>query len=105
MANNQMAIAYSKGSISSCYLVEGKMNPAHQFAQEALTLAKETGDTYIKGMAYSIYGMSCYMKGLFDEAKTHLLEFTSSYKKTAPIGWSAWAYGSLGSMHIDLRKI
>ena len=61
------------------------MNPAHEFAQEALKLAKETGDAFIKGMAYSAYGASCYYKGLFDEAKTHLLEWASSYEKSAPI--------------------
>ena len=80
------------------------MNPAHEFAQETLTLAKETGDAFIKGMAYSCYGVSCYHKGLFDEAKTHLLELVSSYEKSAPIAWIGWAYGYLGSMHIDLRE-
>ncbi len=101
---HKMGIAYSKGVISLCYQVEGKMNPAHEFAQETLTLAKETGDAYIKGMAYANYGASCYYKGLFDEAKTHLLEFTSSYEKSASIGWSGWAYANLGLLHIDLRE-
>ena len=104
MANNQIAIAYSRGVISMCYQFEGKMNPAHQFAQETLTLAKETDDAYIKGMAYANYGASCYYKGLFDEAKTHLLEFVSSYEKSNSIGWIAWAYANLGSMYLDLRE-
>ncbi|MCX5842566.1 MAG: tetratricopeptide repeat protein, partial [Deltaproteobacteria bacterium] len=104
MANNPLGIAFSKGAISVCCQFEGKMNPAYEFAQETLTLAKEKGDAFIKGMAYSTYGASCYFKGLFDEAKTHLLEFTSSYEKTAPIACVAWAYGNLGSMHIDLRE-
>jgi len=104
MANNPMGIAFSKGAISLCYQIEGKMNPAHQFAQETLDLAKETGDAFIKGMAYSIYGASCYYKGLFDEAKNHILEFTSSYEKSASINWIGWAYGNLGLLHIDLRE-
>ena len=87
-----------------CYQAEGKLNPAKEFAQEALTLAKETGDAYIKGFAYTLYGVSCYYKGLFDEAKTHLLEFVSSYEKSAPVTCLAWAYGHLGHMHLDLRK-
>ncbi|MGD1153845.1 MAG: adenylate/guanylate cyclase domain-containing protein [Syntrophales bacterium] len=103
-ANHQMGVASSKNYISTCYQVEGKMNPAHQFAEESLTLAKETGDAYLKGMSYSCYGVSCYHKGLFDDAKTHLLEFTSSYEKSAPIGWIAWAYAYLGFMHTDLRE-
>jgi class 3 adenylate cyclase/tetratricopeptide (TPR) repeat protein len=104
LANNQMGIASSKSGISICYQVEGKVNPAHQFAQETLTLAQETGDAFIKGIAYCTYGVSCYHKGLFDEAKTHLLELASSYEKSASIGWIAWAYAHLGSMHIDLRE-
>ena len=104
LANHPQGIAYSKGSISLCYQVEGKMNPAHEFAQETLMLAQETGDAFIKGMAYSCYGTSCYQKGLFDEAKTHLLEWASSYEKLSPISWIAWAYGHLGSMHLHLRE-
>jgi tetratricopeptide (TPR) repeat protein len=104
LANHQMGIAYSKGVISMCYQVEGKMNPAHECAQETLTLAQGTDDAYIKGMAYANYGTSCYYKGFFDEAKPHFLAFTSLYEKSASIGWIAWAYGNLGSMHIDLRE-
>ena len=104
LANNQMGITYSKGAISLCYQIEGKMNPAYEYAQETLTLAEETGDAYIKGMAYSIYGVTCYSKGLFDDAKTHLLEWASLYEKSAPIGWIGWAYAYLGFMHIDLGE-
>jgi len=104
MANHPLGIAFSKGPISYCYQVEGKMNPAHEFARETLTLAKETGDAYIKGMAYAFYGASCYYKGLFDEAKTHLLELASSYEKSTSLSWTAWGYANLGSMHIDLRE-
>ncbi len=103
-ANHKMGIAFSKISISVCYQVEGKTNPAHQFAQETLELAKETGDAFIKGMAHANYGTSCYLKGLFDEAKTHFSEFTSSYEKSAPISWIVWAYASLGLLHIDLEE-
>jgi class 3 adenylate cyclase/tetratricopeptide (TPR) repeat protein len=104
LASNQRAIAYSKGCISYCYQVEGQMNPAYEFAQETLKLAQETGDASVKGMAYSCYGGSCYFKGLFDEAKTHLSEWSSSYEKSAPISWIAGAYVILGSTHIDLRE-
>jgi tetratricopeptide (TPR) repeat protein len=104
LANNLIGIAYSKGLISVCYQFEGKMNPGYEIAQEALTLAKETGDAHIKGMAYSCYGGACYQKGLFDEAKTHLLEWASSYEKSTPISWMGWAYGCLGFIYIDLRE-
>jgi tetratricopeptide (TPR) repeat protein len=104
LANNQMGIAFSKGSISLCDQVEGKMNAAHEFSQDTLTLAKDTGDTFIKGMAYTIYGVSCYHKGLINDAKSHLIEWASLYEKSAPIGWTMWAYAYLGFTHTDLRE-
>jgi class 3 adenylate cyclase/tetratricopeptide (TPR) repeat protein len=104
LAKQPAGIAYSKGSISVCCLVEGKINPAHEAAQEALDLAKETGDAFIKGMAYSAYGAACFQKGLFDKARTHLLEWVSSYEKLSPISWILWAYGHLGSLHFEFRK-
>ena len=48
-------------------------------------------DAYIKGMAYSCYGASCYQKGLFDEARTHLSEWASSHEKLRKLS-SATAY-------------
>jgi len=101
---NPMGIAFSKGALSYCDQIEGEINSAYQMAREALALANETGDAFIKGMACSIYGVSCYQKGLFDHAKTHFLEFTSSYEKSAPIAFLAWGYGILGSMHIDFGE-
>ena len=104
MANQPMGIAFSKGSIALCYQCEGKMNPSHEFARETLTLAKETGDAYLKGMAYSVYGASCYGKGLFNEAKANLIKWDSSYEKSAPIAWISYAYAYWGFMHLDLRE-
>jgi class 3 adenylate cyclase/tetratricopeptide (TPR) repeat protein len=104
LGKHPMGIAYSKGAISMCYLMEGKANPGYEFAQETLTLAQETGDAFIKGMAYSVYGAACYEKGLFDEAKTYLLEWVFSYEKVTPVSWIALGYGFLGLMHIDLSE-
>jgi tetratricopeptide (TPR) repeat protein len=84
--------------------MEGKIDPAYEVAQETLTLAQDTGDVFIKGMAYTFYGVSCYQKGLFDEAKTHLFEWASSYEKSASISQAGWAYAYLGEIYIDLRE-
>ena len=104
LAKNPMGIAFSKGAISYCYQQEGKINPAHEFAQEALTLAKETGDAYIKGMAYSTYGAACYHKGLFNEAKTYLLEWDSFYERSTSVAWITLGYAYLSLMYSDLRE-
>ncbi|HYA12773.1 MAG TPA: tetratricopeptide repeat protein [Syntrophales bacterium] len=103
-ANHKIGIAFSKTSISVCYQVEGNTKTSYKFAQETLELAKETGDAFIKGMAYANYATSCYYKGLFDDAKTFFLEFTSSYEKSAPISWIVWAYVNLGLLLIDLGE-
>ena len=103
-AKNPEAIAFSKGSISFCYLLEGKVNLAYEFSQKTLMLAQETGDAYIKGMACCVYGSACYHKVLFDESKTYLLEGVSSYEKSTPISWIAWAYAYLGLMQVDLGE-
>jgi tetratricopeptide (TPR) repeat protein len=104
LANHQFGIASSKASISMCYIMEGKIDPAYEVAQETLTLAQDTGDVFIKGMAYTFYGASCYLKGLFDEARTYLLEWASSYEKSASISQAGWAYAYLGEIYIDLRE-
>jgi len=104
LANDTLVIAHSKGSISFCYAFEGKINPAHEFAQEILNLAKETGDALIKGMAYSIYGGSCYLRGLINEAKAYLLEWAALYEKTASISFIGYAYIILGYIYIDLGE-
>jgi tetratricopeptide (TPR) repeat protein len=80
------------------------LNTAHEFAQETLKLAQETGDVFIKGMAYVVYGASCYSKGLFDEGEKCLLEWVSSYEKSAPVSWVEVGYAYLGVLHIDLSE-
>jgi tetratricopeptide (TPR) repeat protein len=104
LADHKIGTAYSKISISVCHQIEAKTALAHQFAQETLELANETGDPFIKGIAYANFGTYCYFKGLFDEARTHFSEFISSYEKSAPISWIAWTDASLGSLYVDLGK-
>jgi len=104
LANNQRGIAFSKAIISMCYTIEGKMSPSYEFAQEALKLAKETDDIAVKSVTYPFYISSCYFKGLFDEAKTHFLEWASSYEKSASISSHGWAYMTMTAMLIDLGE-
>jgi len=104
LVNSQRGIAFSKGCIAMCYIIEGKINHAYEYAQEALTLAKETGDASIKGLAYPFYISSCYFKGLFEETKAHFFEYTSSYEKSASISSNGWAYAPMGAMYIELGE-
>lgn len=103
MIKDELGMAYSKGSISLVHQIEGNTNTGYEIARELLMLAKERGDAFIKGMAYPAYGSACYQKGLFDEARTYLLEYMSSYEKAGPISWMGWAYTFLGSVYIDSK--
>jgi tetratricopeptide (TPR) repeat protein len=67
-------------------------------------MAQESGDIYLKGMAYSSYGASCYCKGLFDEAENSLLQALPLCEKTALLGWGTWGTGFLGHAYVDLGK-
>jgi tetratricopeptide (TPR) repeat protein len=103
MVKNKTGIAFSKAITSMCYIIEGKVNPAYEFAREALELAQETGDAFIKGTTYAFYCAACYQKGLFDEAKTHLLEWASLYERVVSISSNGWAYGHLIAIYFDLK--
>jgi tetratricopeptide (TPR) repeat protein len=73
-------------------------------SQESLRQAQESGDIYLKGMAYSSYGASCYYMGLFDEAENSLLQALPLCEKTALLGWGTWGTGFLGQAYADLGK-
>jgi tetratricopeptide (TPR) repeat protein len=105
LANNPIVISYVKGSMSSfSYMFHGKIDLAYQISKESLQIAKETGDIYLKGMAYSSHGWVCYCKGLFDEAENSLLQALTFCEKTAHLGWGPWASGFLGHVYFDMGE-
>jgi class 3 adenylate cyclase/tetratricopeptide (TPR) repeat protein len=103
--NNPIMIAFAKGLMSTFnYIFCGKTHLAYQMSQESLRMAQESGDIYLKGMAYTSYGASCYCKGLFDEAENSLLKALPLCEKTALLGWGTWGTGFLGHVYVDLGK-
>jgi tetratricopeptide (TPR) repeat protein len=48
--------------------------------------------------------MSCYCKGLLDEAEDTLLQALSLCEKAAQDGWWTWAAGFLGHVYFDLGE-
>jgi class 3 adenylate cyclase/tetratricopeptide (TPR) repeat protein len=104
-ANNPIMIVFAKGLMSSFnYIFYGKADLAYQMSQESLQMAQESGDIYLKGMAYSSCGMACYCKGLFDEAENCLLQALPLCSKAALLGWGTWGTGFLGHAYVDLGK-
>jgi len=105
LANNPITISMAKCGISGFNLVfHGKIDLAYQISKESLQMAQESGDIYIKGIACSSHGMSCYCKGLFDEAENSLLQALSFCEKAAQLGWWTWASGFLGHVYSDMGE-
>jgi len=104
-ADNLIMIAFAKSLMSTFnYIFFGKIDLAYEMSQESLRLAQKSGDIYLKGMAYSSYGMACYSKGLFEEAENNLLKALPLCEKTALLGWETWGTGFLGHAYVDMGK-
>jgi len=105
LANNLIAMSFAKSSMSTFhYIFHGKNDLAYEISKESLQMAQESGDIYLKGMAYSSYGISCYCKGLFDEAENSLSQALSYCEKTAQLGWGTWAIAFLGHVYSDIGE-
>jgi tetratricopeptide (TPR) repeat protein len=92
------------GMVSFNYAFRGKNDLAYQTSKEALQMAQESGDTYIKGIACSCHGLACHCKGFFDEAENTLLQALSFCEKAAQLGWWTNASGSLGHVYADMGE-
>jgi class 3 adenylate cyclase/tetratricopeptide (TPR) repeat protein len=105
LANNPITISTAKCGISTFnYVFHGKNELAYQISKEALQMAQESGDIYIKGIACSSHGLSCYCKGLFDEAENTLLQALSFCEKAAQLGWWICACGFLADVYFDMGE-
>ncbi|MBE9570188.1 MAG: tetratricopeptide repeat protein [Proteobacteria bacterium] len=105
LANNPIGISFTKGITSAGnYSFNGKIDLAYQASKELIRIADETDDIFIKGMACSTFGSSCYFKGLFEEAEDYLLKGLALCEKTAQAGWKAWAYFFLGHTYFELDE-
>ena len=56
------------------YFYNGKIEKAFALSKETIDLSEQSGDIFSKAFAHSTYGVSCYGKGLFEEATDHLLK-------------------------------
>ncbi|MGD8521667.1 MAG: AAA family ATPase, partial [Desulfobacterales bacterium] len=104
-ANNPIPISMAKCGMSTfTYVFHGKIDLAYKTSKEALQMAQESGDIYIKGIACSSHGISCYGRGLLDEAEHTLLQALSFCEKASQLGWWTWAAGFLGHVYFDMGE-
>ncbi|NIU39251.1 hypothetical protein GWN65_04585, partial [Candidatus Bathyarchaeota archaeon] len=93
-SNRLIPMAMAKiGIVSFNYAWHGKNDLAYQISKEALQMAQESGDIYIKGIASSCHGEACYYKGLLDESEDSLLQALSFCEKAGQLGWWTWTSG------------
>ena len=103
--NNLVGICSTKSAISAHnHIFSGNIDLAYQISKESLQIAKESGDIYVKGMAYTSYGNSCYCKGLIDEAEKNLLKGLNFCEKTDQVTYGALASFWLGLLYLDIKK-
>jgi class 3 adenylate cyclase/tetratricopeptide (TPR) repeat protein len=74
-AKNLWGIAIMKSNLAFfCHFRHGRIDLAFKTSNEGLQIAEESGDIYSKAMAYVFHGISCYGKGLLEEAEKYLLK-------------------------------
>jgi len=106
LANNPVGIAHAKGVMSvSNHNFSGKIDLAFCTSEESLKIAKESGDIFIKGMAYASHGVSCYFKGLLDEAEHNLLKGLAYSEKNAQVAWVFVTSFWLGERYVEMGEV
>jgi len=96
-ANLIWSISIMKSCIANTvYNTQGNAELGYQTSLEGLTIAEESGDAMSKAEAYVHHGVSCFLKGLLDEAERHLLNGEKYCKKID------YASGFLASRYLGL---
>jgi class 3 adenylate cyclase/tetratricopeptide (TPR) repeat protein len=102
--NDLVGISFANGWCAQNYVFQGKIGLAHKLSKKSIDIAIESGDIYVKGMAYSSYGTCCYFRGLYDEGEDNLLKGLVFCEKTGEVAWGALASGWLGFIYSDMGE-
>ncbi|MCK4815242.1 hypothetical protein KA005_05695, partial [bacterium] len=102
VANNLWGIAAIKSAISYfVYYHQGRINLAYQNSDESIQITEENDDIFSKAISYTCYGVSCYGKGLLDEATKHLLMSIDLCEKINFYLWNSIAHCYLGKIYFE----
>ena len=102
LGNNLIGISFAKGVMSSAtYNFHGRVAQAYDIGQDLLNMIEKSADTFIKGMAYSGFGASCFYKGYLERAEEYLLNGIAFSEKTTQAGWKAWTCFYLGEVYLN----
>ena len=99
---NPVSISFTKGAMSAFnYHYQGKIDDAYRSGKEALKIAEQINDIYVRGMASISYGIPCYLKGLYEEAENNLIAGLDLCNKSSLSIWSMWANFWLGELFVE----
>jgi class 3 adenylate cyclase/tetratricopeptide (TPR) repeat protein len=102
--NNLIGMVMAKSNIGAwSYALSGKIDHAIEINIDSLRMAEDSGDIYAKGVAYGSHGLSCYCKGLFDEALESLQKGLVFCEKINQSSWGSIASWWLGHLYTDLE--
>ncbi len=101
-SKNLWAIAATKSSMAYfSYYHHGKIDLQFKTTVEALRIAEESGDVYPKGIAYVCHGISCYGRGLPEEAEKQLLKGIEFCERINFYSWNGCARQHLGEIYFE----
>ena len=96
-------IAATKSSLAYfSYYTHGKINLQFQTTCDALRIAEESGDIYSKAISYVIHGVSCFGKGLLEEAEKNLLKGLEFCERINILHWITVAQFHLGEFYFEM---
>jgi class 3 adenylate cyclase/tetratricopeptide (TPR) repeat protein len=101
-ARNLSGIAVMKSNLACfCCHYPGKMNLGFRITEDAVQTAEESGDSLSKAISYVSHGMSCYGKGLLEEAEQHFLKGLNFSERINLHSWNAIARIFLGEIYFE----
>jgi predicted ATPase/class 3 adenylate cyclase len=104
-ANSLWGASVAESNISCfTYFFQGKLNDAFQHSLEAIRLAEESDDIYPRTIAYSIHAMSCYGKGLLEEAKQNFLKGIDFAERLSYFIWLGANNLFLGEIYCEMGE-
>ncbi len=100
---NLWGISVAKSALAYfSYYHNGEIDLQFQTTEEALRIAEESRDIYSKAVAYASHGISCYGKGLLEEAEKHLLKGIEFCERINLYSWNSFAQFNRGEIYFEM---
>ena len=103
-AKNLWGISAIKTLLSRAFNYQGKISLGYRTSDEALRIAKKSGDTYSKAAAYGGHGASCFFVGDFKEAENKLLKGVELSEWINWLAVHANAHNHLGETYFNIGE-